>query len=119
MMSVTLQNDRPQRKQLSDELDRLDGILDGLADGFQDAITDAVREGSRLAVKDAIIEILSNPELKATIQGTPGDEHGSAPNRFLPVGSELIPVGSGQGDPSSDKVGCRRGDAEDADIRDG
>jgi hypothetical protein len=67
-LSNGVSNGRP-RKQLSDELDRLDGILDGLADGLQDAITDAVRAGSRLAIKDAIIEVLSNPELKAAIQG--------------------------------------------------
>jgi hypothetical protein len=75
-MSVTLSNGvsngRPQqRKQLSDQLDRFDQILDGLADGLNEAIADAVRDGSRLAVKDAIIEILSNPELKAMIARSP------------------------------------------------
>jgi hypothetical protein len=59
---------QPQRKQLSDQLDRFDAILDGLAEGLNGAIADAAREGTRLAVKDAIVEILSNPDLKAVIQ---------------------------------------------------
>jgi hypothetical protein len=83
-MSVILQNGRPQRKQLSDELDRLDGILDGLADGLQDAITDAVREGSRLAIKDAIIEVLSHPELKAAIQGSAATSTVPPPSASIP-----------------------------------
>ncbi|HEY2784545.1 MAG TPA: hypothetical protein VGJ05_06165 [Fimbriiglobus sp.] len=71
-MSVTLPNgtanSRPQqRKQLSDQLDRFDEILDGLADGLNEAMADAAREGTRLAVKDAILEILSNPDLRALI----------------------------------------------------
>jgi hypothetical protein len=71
-MSTLLQNGRPpsqppHRKQLSDQLDRFDAILDGLAEGLNGAIADAAREGTRLAVKDAIVEILSNPDLKAVI----------------------------------------------------
>ncbi|MFO0825298.1 MAG: hypothetical protein U0792_19615 [Gemmataceae bacterium] len=34
-----------QRKQLADQLDRLDEIIDGLAEGLPGAVTDAVREG--------------------------------------------------------------------------
>ncbi len=72
-MSVTIHNGRPQphqRKQLSDQLDRFDQILDGLADALNGAMADAARDGTRLAVKDAILEILTNPDLKAAIQGT-------------------------------------------------
>jgi hypothetical protein len=39
----------------------------GREEGLNEAIADAVRDESRLAVKDAIVEILSNPELKALI----------------------------------------------------
>ncbi len=75
-MSVTLpngiSNGRPQqRKQLSDQLDRFDTILDGLADGLNEAICDAAKEGTRAAVKDAIIEILTNPDLRALIARPP------------------------------------------------
>ena len=68
-MSATtnVTNGKPQRKQLSDQLDRLDAILDVIAEGLPGAVTDACREGARAAVKDAIIEIVTNPELRALL----------------------------------------------------
>src|SRR4051812_19026608 len=57
-------NGRRARKQLSDQLDRLDAILDALAEGLPGAVADACREGARQAVKDAVVEILTNPELR-------------------------------------------------------
>ena len=65
---ATLINGRPPRKQLSEELDRLDSIIDGLCDGLPLAIANAAREGTRSAVKDAILEVLTNPELRNMIQ---------------------------------------------------
>ncbi|HET6575540.1 MAG TPA: hypothetical protein VFG68_18195 [Fimbriiglobus sp.] len=62
-------NGRPQRKQLADQIDRLDQLLDGLADGLNDAIADAAREGTRQAVKEVIVEILTNPDLRALVGG--------------------------------------------------
>src|ERR1700761_4301734 len=78
MSAATLSNGKPQRKQLSDEIDRLekqlgdqcnrlDSIVDALAEGLPGAVADACREGARAALKDAIIEIVSNPELRALI----------------------------------------------------
>ena len=61
-------NGKPQRKQLSDQLDRFDTLLDGLAEGLNDAIADAVRDGTRLALKDAVIEIMTDPTLRARLQ---------------------------------------------------
>src|SRR4051812_35073040 len=68
-MSATtnVTNGKPQCKQLSDQLDRLDAILDAIAEGLPGAVTDACREGARAAVKDAIIEIVTNPELRALL----------------------------------------------------
>lgn len=66
-MTTATANGKPQRKQLSDQLDRLDSIIDALAEGLPGAVADACREGARQAVKDAIIEIVSNPELRALI----------------------------------------------------
>lgn len=66
-MSATMTNEKPQRKQLSDQLDRLDSIIDCLADALPEAVADAVRDGARLAVKDAVLELLANPELRALI----------------------------------------------------
>ncbi len=56
-----------QRRQLADQLDRFDGILDALAEGLPGAVADACREGARAALKDAIIEIITNPELRAML----------------------------------------------------
>src|SRR5262245_60495091 len=67
MKAATISNDKPSRKQLSDQLDRLDGILDALSDGLNGAVADAAREGTRLAVKDAIVEIMTNPMLRAQL----------------------------------------------------
>ena len=67
MSATTTTNGRPQRKQLADQLDRLDAILDCLADGLNQAVADAAREGTRLAVKDAIVEIMTNPDLRALL----------------------------------------------------
>lgn len=66
-MSATI-NGAPRRKQLSEQLDRFDALLDGLAEGLNDAIGDAVRDGTRLALKDAVIEILTDPTLRSKLQ---------------------------------------------------
>lgn len=67
MTATTLSNTKPPRKQLSDQLDRLDSILDVLGEGLNGAVADAAREGTRLAVKDAIVEILTDPSLRARL----------------------------------------------------
>jgi hypothetical protein len=66
----TIANGRPQRKLLSEELDRLDSIIDSLAEGLPEAVAAAAREGTRAAVQGAILEILSNPELRALLQNS-------------------------------------------------
>jgi hypothetical protein len=67
--TATVTNGKPQRKQLADQLDRLDSIIDVLADGLPQAVADATREGARQAVKDVILELLTNPELRTLIAG--------------------------------------------------
>ena len=73
-MSVTMTNGKPQRKQLSDQLDRLDSIIDVLADALPEAVRDAVRDGTREAVKDAVVEILTRPDLRALFTNQPSTE---------------------------------------------
>src|SRR4051794_29093174 len=68
MNMPTVSNSRPPRKQLSDQLDRLDTILEALSDGLNGAVADAAREGTRLAVKDAVVEILTDPNLRAKLR---------------------------------------------------
>src|SRR5258706_13586020 len=70
-MSATMTTNGKPRKQLSDQLDRLDGIMDALGEALPEAVTDAARAGSRQAVLDAITEVLTSPELKGLVQGVP------------------------------------------------
>ena len=51
MTATATMNGKPRRKQLADQLDRLDGIIDALAEGLNGAVADAAREGTRQAVK--------------------------------------------------------------------
>ena len=80
-MNSTVPNHKPQRKQLSEQLDRFERILDGLSEGLNDAITDAARAGTRMAVKDAVIEILTDTELRGKFREMVGaaPESGPAP----------------------------------------
>ena len=66
--NTSVANGRPQRKLLSEELDRLDSIVDSIAEGLPMAVAAAAREGTRQAVRDAIIEIATNPELRSLFQ---------------------------------------------------
>ncbi len=81
MSATDTMNGKPQRKQLADQLDRLDWIIDALAAGLNQAVADAAREGTRLAVKDAIVEIMTNPELRAML----------APERSEPAPAVVAP----------------------------
>jgi len=67
MSTPTISNAKLPRKLLSDQLDRLDSILDGLGEGLNGAVADAAREGIRLAVRDAIVEIMTDATLRAKL----------------------------------------------------
>src|SRR3954454_11857967 len=79
MTTATLTNNKPQRKQLSDQLDRLDGILDALSEGLNGAVADAAREGTRMAVKDAIVEIMTDPTLRSKLREATAPEPTAEP----------------------------------------
>jgi hypothetical protein len=66
-MTATL-NGRPQRKQLSDQLDRLDTMIDCLSEALPQAVADATREGSRQAVRDIFGELLRDPEILSRLR---------------------------------------------------
>jgi len=78
MTTATL-NDHKPRKQLSDQLDRLDGILDVLSEGLNGAVADATREGVRQAVKDAVIELMTDPTLRARLHEATAPEPAAEP----------------------------------------
>jgi hypothetical protein len=67
MTATSTLNGKPRRKQLSDQLDRLDSLVDALVAGLPEAVAAACKEGAREAVKDAIVEIFTNPDLRALI----------------------------------------------------
>ena len=69
MSATATTNGRPQRKQLSEQLDRMDSIIDALAEALPEAVADACREGARQAVRDAVVEILASPDLRTLITG--------------------------------------------------
>jgi hypothetical protein len=60
-------NGHVSRKTLSNQIDRLDGILDGLAEGLNESVADAVKDVIAQvvseAVETAVKEVLSNPDL--------------------------------------------------------
>jgi hypothetical protein len=62
------------RKSLSEQIDRLDKILDGLGEALNGAVADAVTQAVSLAVKESVqtvlTEVLSNPDLRAQLQGS-------------------------------------------------
>ena len=68
-MTATL-NGRPPRKQLGDQLDRLDSILDVLADALPAAVADACKEGAKQAMKEVVLELLTNPDVRAMLTGS-------------------------------------------------
>jgi hypothetical protein len=72
-LQTVLTNSRV-RKSLSEQIDRLDKILDGLAEALNGAVADAVTQAVSLAVKEAVqtflTEVLSNPNLRAQLQGS-------------------------------------------------
>jgi hypothetical protein len=68
-MTATL-NGRPPRKQLGDQLDRLDSILDVLADALPAAVADACKEGAKQAMKEVVLELLTNPEVRTLLAGS-------------------------------------------------
>lgn len=86
-MSATMLNGKLPRKQLAGQLDRLDdqldrhdSILDALADGLNDAVKDAAQVGVQHAVKAAVIELLTNPELRRSLHEASAPPAPAKPN---------------------------------------
>lgn len=66
-MPATLNHARP-RRQLADQLDRMDGILDALADALPAAVRDAVRDGLGAAAREAVAAALTDPAVLARLR---------------------------------------------------
>src|SRR5262249_36943588 len=111
---------RPRRKTLSDQLDRLDGVIDDLSDGLNQAVAHAAERGVSTAVEKAVQGVLqaalASPELArqlalATPVALPVEQEGATPGEdrgFLGnvlerasaglsrVGGVLVPDGPGR-----------------------
>jgi hypothetical protein len=62
-MSTTT-NGRSQRPSLAQQIDRLDLILDNLSEGLHEAVAEAVKVAVTRAVEAALVEVLTNAELR-------------------------------------------------------
>jgi hypothetical protein len=69
-MSTTT-NGRAQRTSLAQQIDRLDLILDNLSEGLQEAVAEAVKSAVTRAVEAALVEVLTNPELRRHLMPEP------------------------------------------------
>lgn len=93
-MTATL-NGRPPRKQLGDQLDRLDSILDVLADALPAAVADACKEGAKQAMKEVVLELHTNPDVRAMLAGgitpppTPAKPKETKPNWWQTLKAKL------------------------------
>ena len=72
-MTMTLDNG--VRKTLASQIDRLDSILDGLAENLNEAVADGVKGAVTVAVQEAVhaalVEILSNAEVRRRLSVQP------------------------------------------------
>ena len=68
--TTTLTNGKPQRKQLSDQLDRLDRIIDVMVDDLPDAVATATRDGTRQAIRDVLTEVLADSDVLSRLRTT-------------------------------------------------
>ena len=68
--TATHTNGTPQRKQLSDQLDRLDRIIDVMVDDLPEAVATATREGTRQAIHDVLTEVLTDPDVLSRLRST-------------------------------------------------
>lgn len=100
-------NGEPPRKQLGDQIDRLDGIIDLLPDGASQTMAEATRERARQTVRDVILEQLTGPELRALFAGVPPPLW--RPRRQRSLSDPRVPR-SGTG------CGLKRGDAKSAAV---
>src|SRR5262249_11241315 len=66
MVSTTTGNGQARRRQLADEIDRLNGVLDGLSEALNESVADAVKAAvggaARGGVEAPMRELRSTPE---------------------------------------------------------
>jgi len=89
-MSSALRNGTPKvRKNLADQIDRLDATLDGLADNLNQAVASAVRD----AVQNVLLEVLTNPEVTSLIRNPAGPDHADSEKDSITQSGERTKTG--------------------------
>ena len=63
-MTQMTTNGRP-RKQLSEQIDRLEQAVGGLGDGLREAVREATSHAVREAVGELVAEVVTNPDIAA------------------------------------------------------
>src|SRR5262245_3137174 len=66
--AMTTNNTTRPRKNLADQIDRLDSILDGLSEGLNEAVATAVKEAVTTGVQQAVFEVLTNADLQQLLR---------------------------------------------------
>src|SRR5262249_17330395 len=77
-MSTTSINGRP-RKQLAEQIDRLEQAVSGLGDGLRQAVREATAQAVQEAVQGLVVELLTNPDLAAGLRASVGGPAPAAP----------------------------------------
>ena len=92
--TATHTNGKPQRKQLSDQLDRLDRIIDVMVDDLPEAVATATREGTRQAIRDVLTEVLTDPDVLSRLRATLLSVSPPLPVPPTPNGEPQVPPSS-------------------------
>jgi hypothetical protein len=87
-MSQMTTNGRP-RKQLSEQIDRLEQAVGGLGDGLREAVREATTQAVREAVGELVSEVLTNPDVAALFRGAQASPAQGPRPRPSPAGGLL------------------------------
>ena len=70
MTTAPMTNGKPQRKQLSHQLDRLDRVIAVMVDELPEAVAAATRDGTRQAIRAVLTEVLTDPDVLNRLRTT-------------------------------------------------
>ena len=87
-MSQMTTNGRP-RKQLAEQIDRLELTVSNLGEGLRDSVREATSQAVREAVTELVSEVLTNPDVAALFRNTQAQPAQAARARPSPGGGLL------------------------------
>jgi hypothetical protein len=87
-MTQMTTNGRP-RKQLSEQIDRLEQAVGGLGLGLREAVREATTQAVREAVGELVAEVVTNPDIAALFRNTQAQAAQAARPRPSPGGGLL------------------------------